>query len=719
MSKQTPRSRRRFTQFVSVVAFVVACGLVALADSSRLLMINDIGQLPNGDVSVAYGINAQGTVVGYARPCPSSECSVFHAALYGSGRLVDLGTLGGTWAQANAINSLSHIVGASETAAPGHPMHAFLISTGGSMTDLGTLGGPNSIAYSINSRDVIAGAAMTPNGQYQAVVFQNGTVTGLGTLGAQSWARGINSSGQIVGWSELTLNGITHAFIYENGAMRDLGTFGADSSLATAINDVGQITGQRCFGGLAPTSCRAFRYDNRTGRLTDIQSLGGPFSQGFGINSAGDVVGVSQLTGGTQAAFLFRNGTSYYLNLLVPMDDSWNFISAEAINDAGQIAGLGKGPAGVLRGYVLTPTISSAWANRDIGPTGITGSAVRSIDGPFTVRGAGLDIWDTADSFHLVHKPLAFNVDGQIIARVDSLTNTGQFAKAGVMIRQTEATDSSHVILDIKPDGGVEFMQRDSIGAPTHFIAGAFAPPPYWLRLARDGSTVTGSISPDGRTWTGVGSTMITAEPETLDYALAVTSHDRSQLNTAIFSGVSLLPAHWANQDVGVTNRMGSTSVMGSRFSIEAAGRDIWDTTDSFHFVHQPHAGDGEIVAQVLSVPNTHQFAKAGVMMRDGLSTGAAHVILDVKPDGNVEFMQRRTAAGETAYMAGGRASWVKLRRSGNTVTGYISTNGTTWTMIGWTAVDFPSSVSYGLAVTSHDNNRLGAAEIESVAINP
>src|SRR5258706_2336594 len=230
MSKQTPRSRRRFTQFVSVVAFVVACGLVALADSSRLLMITDIGQLPNGEISVAYGINAQGTVVGEARPhpCPGSECSVVHAALYGSGRLVDLGTLGGTWAQAYAINSLAHIVGASETAAPGHPMHAFVISTGGTMTDLGTLGGPNSIAFSINSHDVIDGAAMTPNGQYQAAVFQNGTVTGLGTLGAQSWAHGINSSGQIVGWSELTFNGITHAFIYENGAMRDLGTFGAD-----------------------------------------------------------------------------------------------------------------------------------------------------------------------------------------------------------------------------------------------------------------------------------------------------------------------------------------------------------------------------------------------------------------------------------------------------------------------------------------------------------
>jgi hypothetical protein len=80
--------------------------------------------------------------------------------------------------------------------------------------------------------------------------------------------------------------------------------------------------------------------------------------------------------------------------------------------------------------------------------------------------------------------------------------------------------------------------------------------------------------------------------------------------------GGSPVPAPWVNGDVGTPGVTGSASYAGGVFQVKGAGADIWDSTDAFHFAYQPLAGNGEVVAQVLTIQNTGQFAKAGVMLR-------------------------------------------------------------------------------------------------------
>ena len=102
------------------------------------------------------------------------------------------------------------------------------------------------------------------------------------------------------------------------------------------------------------------------------------------------------------------------------------------------------------------------------------------------------------------------------------------------MLRNTLAADAAHVILDVRPDGSVEFMTRSTTGGATAYLAGAVQSFPAWLMLARTGTMVTGSISTDGgNTWTTVGSVAATGISSTAQIGLVVTSHDTSMLDHA------------------------------------------------------------------------------------------------------------------------------------------------------------------------------------------
>ena len=79
-------------------------------------------------------------------------------------------------------------------------------------------------------------------------------------------------------------------------------------------------------------------------------------------------------------------------------------------------------------------SLPSPWADGDIGAVGFAGSASYS-GGAFTVAGSGADIWSVSDQFHFVHQVLSG--DGQITARVVSVQKTNDYAKVGVMIRQS------------------------------------------------------------------------------------------------------------------------------------------------------------------------------------------------------------------------------------------------------------------------------------------
>jgi hypothetical protein len=181
------------------------------------------------------------------------------------------------------------------------------------------------------------------------------------------------------------------------------------------------------------------------------------------------------------------------------------------------------------------PPLAAPWLDQDIGAVNPAGSTSVSA-GLFTVRGSGSDIWGTADAFHYVFQPLA--KDGELIVRVTSVQNTSANAKAGIMLRASLTPGSPHVILDLKPNAGIEFMTRAVASGQTSWLSGSTQPMPAWLKLVRAGSTVTGYSSADGTTWAQVGTTQASFSGPVY-IGMAVVSHASGVLNTSTFDNVA------------------------------------------------------------------------------------------------------------------------------------------------------------------------------------
>ena len=175
--------------------------------------------------------------------------------------------------------------------------------------------------------------------------------------------------------------------------------------------------------------------------------------------------------------------------------------------------------------------------------------------GTYTMTAEGADIEGNSDQFHFAFKEL-FGA-GSIIAKVESVEDTHESAKAGVMIRDTLDPDSRHAIMAVTPGSGVWFGRRTATGDSSSSDSEAGITAPQWVKIERTiGGLVRAFYSADGNTWTQLGA----PEPVTMDIpmyiGLALTSHNSGVACEAKFSDVSFpnttVGPQWTNQDIGM-----------------------------------------------------------------------------------------------------------------------------------------------------------------------
>ena len=279
----------------------------------------DLGSLGGHQVA-AFGINDRGQIVGNSTNTTPDPYCFFGTVqnrmfLWENGQMRDIGTLGGNCAGPGIvpINDRGQVVGNSTTTSSANPLTGFpttdpfLWEEETGMRDLGTLGGGFGTASAMNSRGQIIGQssiASDPgacNGfpdnddlNCHAFLWDNGSLVDLTTSsigGRPEWVAGIDEAGEIIGWGVFPSSPL-EAFLWNKRVATDLGHLDGCFSFSQSINSQRQVVGVAfsCDG----TTSRAFLWEQ--GSMVDLNSLVPPGSslqltRATAINSRGEIVG--------------------------------------------------------------------------------------------------------------------------------------------------------------------------------------------------------------------------------------------------------------------------------------------------------------------------------------------------------------------------------------------------------------------------------------------
>ncbi len=312
-----------------------------LLTASPIYTITDLGSL-GGSSAQAVGLNASGLSVGSA----TTTFGYTHAFSSSGSGITDL-TLNSAASQGMAagVNNSGTIIG---TQYIGGQAYATEWLNGAAQS----IGGAGSYGMAINNAGQSAGMMTASNGQGQAFVTINGVVSDMGTLAGGDWssAYAINGAGEVAGYGD-TGSGTFRGFVWsQQTGYTELGTLGGSNSYAMAINDQGQAAGS---AQLSSGYMNAFVWTN--GTMQDLGTLGGTNSYAYGINDAGDVVGYSYVDDSANPhAFIFENGVMFDLNSLIGASSGWILTEAYAINASGEIVGAGLFD-GVEQAFLLDP----------------------------------------------------------------------------------------------------------------------------------------------------------------------------------------------------------------------------------------------------------------------------------------------------------------------------------------------------------------------------
>ncbi|MDR2948893.1 MAG: DUF1349 domain-containing protein [Prevotella sp.] len=368
------------------------------------------------------------------------------------------------------------------------------------------------------------------------------------------------------------------------------------------------------------------------------------------------------------------------------------------------------------------------WMRSDIGKLLVDSkSSYDATTSQFSIEAAGADIEGTKDEFRYVYQELEGDVE--FSAKINSVDAINAWTKAGLMIRSSLVNNSSNAMVAMTPSNGVSFQYRTTNGGGTSAKLANNIKAPVWLKVRKENDSFSAFYSTDNKNWIQIGLDQTVDISDKFYIGMAVTSHDVNQATKAVFSDVTVKKfkstlAPWKKLDVGSVNIAGTSSFNTElkQYQIAGSGTDIEGSSDQFNFTYQQLSGNMTITAKVVGLDNTNDWAKAGLMIRSGLNVNSKNVMVAITPSSKVTFQRRSIDGwGTSATVASVQNNnvWVRIKKSGSLFTAYYSTDNSQWTQIGSSQIIFMSDKVYaGMAVTSHNGNKLCNAVFKDITIN-
>ncbi len=175
----------------------------------------------------------------------------------------------------------------------------------------------------------------------------------------------------------------------------------------------------------------------------------------------------------------------------------------------------------------------------------------------------------------------------------------------------------------------------------------------------------------------------------------------------------------WTSAELG-TSTGGSYSVSSGTVTLNSKGQLIGGTSDDGRFAYRSISGDGTIIARVAGVQYTSSIAMGGVMFRNTLAANSKEAFMAITAGSGAEFTVRSSDGGNAdmrGYSGYSAPCWVKLVRAGTSFTGYVSSNGTTWTLVRSVNVVMNQTIYVGLALSSSGYGSYNTSTLDNVNV--
>lgn len=280
------------------------------------------------------------------------------------------------------------------------------------------------------------------------------------------------------------------------------------------------------------------------------------------------------------------------------------------------------------------------------------------------------------------------------------------------------------------------YFNWDEAGVNRRELGGSFNNFFTWLKLERRGDTVTALYSGDGSGWAELGSTTVPlgVSPRA---GLFVSSLNPARLAQGRFDNVRALP--FFTTDIGNPGRGGNVSVSGSTYTLTSRGNDFIhpgnNTADAQFYAYREWSGDGTFTIRLDSLVNSNtvrtnpagEIASAGLTLRESTAPGAKQVSLLANFANQLEFLARSSANGGLAPVSGSGSPlanlgvnssprWLRLTRSGNSISAAHSPDGLAWTTLGTAVVSLPTAIKVGIFADSQVRFETATAVLSNVS---